>query len=91
MNKSLEFKEKEAVSREYRDSSPLFVASQDEDEDIKDKPSLKTDYTGFGIYDKALWLVVTDTDPKRRQESEKKNTVVLDEWITMTQQNSNIA
>lgn len=89
INKSLSFKSKETDKKEevagggFRDSSPLFVPSQ-EDEDIKDKPSLQTTYDGFTIYGKALWLVVTPTASDGAADSARE--LLLDDWITMSQQ-----
>lgn len=66
------------------DSSPLFVPSQDDDEDIKDKPSLRTTYEGFTIYGKTLWIVVSPTSKDDLEN--RAQMAVLDDWITMTQQ-----
>lgn len=88
INKSLEFVQKVVEERPaYTDSSPLFIQSQDEeDEDIKDKPTLKTSYSGFRIFDKALWLIVRPTNVAQAGPHRKHNKEVLDSWIAMTQE-----
>ena len=86
IDKTLEFsKRKTPELEEYTEGTPLFIPSQeDDDEDVKDKPTLKVTYKGFNIHDKALWLVITPTGPANTSTTDG-NAAILDDWIIMTQ------
>lgn len=61
----------------FEQSSPLFIPSQDDEDEIKDKPTLRTAYDGFTIYGKTLWLVVSTTAKDQGDQN-----VLMEDWAS---------
>lgn len=89
VNKSLVFRDQrmnheQKQNDHFSNSSPLFVPSQDDDEeDFKMKPEIRTVYDGFTIYGKTLWLVVSSTI-----DGEHGQNFQLEDWAASNWENT---
>lgn len=86
VSKDLEFQpiQQKNGQAEFRESSPLFVASQDEEEEQNLKPILVNTYRGTSIYGKCLVLILQAYE----QSDKAHENQTLQTWITATQQES---
>lgn len=69
---------------QFRESSPLFVPSQEEEEgeeEDRKKLLLRANYTGFSIYGKALVLIVCPNDQNREHAFQMFETLAQQEQI----------